>query len=913
MSTPILATKLFIPTPRPKIVGRPRLIEQINEGLHRKLTLISAPAGFGKTTLVSEWVAHLRMTNDDLRLDAVSGSQIVNPKSIIVNRVAWLSLDEGDNEPARFLTYFVAALQTLVPDLGEGVLAVLQSPQPPPTEAILTVLLNEITAVSTPIILILDDYHRIDAQAIDHALAFLLDHLPPHMHLMMTTREDPSLPLARYRVGGQLTELRATDLRFTLDEATAFLNQAMGLALSAEEIIALETRTEGWIAGLQLAALSMHGQENSSSFIQSFTGSHRFILDYLVEEVLNQQSEAVQTFLLYTSILDRLCGPLCEAVLQDAALAGQETLAYLERANLFLVPLDNERHWYRYHHLFGDLLRQRLQQSLPPTDSSDGGDKVVELHSRASIWFEENGLEIEAFQHAAAAHDIDRAERLMAGRGMPLLFRGAVAPVMNWLASLETAVLNARPSLWVTYASAFLFISQIAGIEEKLQAAEAALEGKELDEKTRDLIGRIASMRATVAVAQSQIDTILTQSRIALDNLHPDNLPVRTSIIWNMGYAHQLQGDRVAAKHAYIEAKTVSEAIGHFIINIMSTIGVGGMQEMENQLHLAAHTYQDALNLIGEPPMGVACAAHLGLARIAYEWNDMEAAQRHGEQSLPLAQQFHSSVDRAVACEVFLARLKLAQGDVAGAAALIAKASQSAQEQQFVYRLPEVTAVHVLILLQQGNLAAAEQVAQAQDLPLSQARVYLAQGNAAQALAVLEPYRQQIETKGWADERLRTMVLQAIAYDAQGDGETAVSLLHQALTEAEPEGFIRTFIDEGQPMAELLVKMKDEGGRVKDYVNKLLDSFEKQDYFHPSSLIPSASSGQAPQPLVEPLSERELEVLQLVAQGLSNRDISEQLFLAVDTVKGHNRRIFEKLQVQNRTEAARRARELGLV
>ena len=394
MPAPILATKLYIPPPRPKVVLRPRLIERLNEGLSagRKLTLISASAGFGKTTLVSEWVAGCGRP------------------------VAWLSLDEGDNDPTRFLTYLVAALQTIAANIGAGVLAVLQSPQPPPTESILTALLNEITTIPDNFVLVLDDYHVIDSKPVDEALTFLLEHLPPQMHLVIATREDPHLPLARLRARGQLTELRAADLRFTPAEAAEFLNQVMGLNLSAEDIAALETRTEGWIAGLQLAALSMQGHQDAASFIKSFTGSHRFVLDYLVEEVLQQQSESVQTFLLRTSILDRLCGPLCDAVLLDPSASGQETLEYLEHANLFIVPLDNERRWYRYHHLFAELLRQRLHQS---TASSAGNEEkvVAELHSRASRWYEDNGLEIEAFQHAAAANDVERAERLIGRQG----------------------------------------------------------------------------------------------------------------------------------------------------------------------------------------------------------------------------------------------------------------------------------------------------------------------------------------------------------------------------------------------------------------------------------------------------------------------------------------------------------------
>src|ERR687885_49770 len=394
MSTPVIATKLFIPPLRPNAVPRSRLIARLNEGLHRKLTLIPAPAGFGKTTLVSAWVAGYGQPT------------------------AWLSLDDGDNDPACFLTYLVAALQTIAPNIGAGVLGVLQSPQPSPAESILTALLNEITIIPNNFVLILDDYHLLDAKPVDHALTFLLEHLPPQMHLVITTREDPQLPLARLRARGQMTELRAADLRFTAAEAAVFLKEAMGLELAADDIAALEDRTEGWIAGLQLAALSLQAQHDASNFIQSFTGSHHFIMDYLVEEVLHQQPTSVQTFLLRTSILDRLCGPLCDSVLRDPSGSGQATLEYVERANLFLVPLDNERRWYRYHHLFADLLRQRLHQA-----GGSAGD-VTELHSRASEWYEDNGLELEAFLHAAAVNDLDRAERLIEGQGVPLQFRG---------------------------------------------------------------------------------------------------------------------------------------------------------------------------------------------------------------------------------------------------------------------------------------------------------------------------------------------------------------------------------------------------------------------------------------------------------------------------------------------------------
>ncbi len=883
MVTSILATKLYIPPPRPKVVLRHRLIERLNEGLHHKLTLISAPAGFGKTTLISEWLA---------------GDE---------RAIAWLSLEAGDNDPTRFLTYLVAALQTIAATLGERALGALQALQPPSSETILTALLNEITAIPANFVLVLDDYHLIDARPVDEALAFLLDHLPPQMHLVIATRADPHLPLARLRVRDQLTELHVADLRFTAAEATEFLNQVMGLNLSAEEIAALETRTEGWIAGLQLASISMQGQPDATSFIKSFTGSHHFVMDYLVEEVLQQQSASMQAFLLRTSILDRLCGPLCDAILHDSSASGQATLEQIEHTNLFIIPLDNERRWYRYHHLFADLLRQRLHQSTA-TSTEERAGLVATLHGRASVWYEEHGLEIEAFQHAAAANDIERAERLIAGEGMPLQFRGAMTPVLNWLTSLPTTVLDARPSLWVTYASALSMIGQNTSVEQKLQAAEAALQDTpDADDKTRNLIGHIAAIRALLAAIQYQVETIITQSRRALEYLHPDNLAVRTATIWKLGFAYQIQGDRAAASHAYTEAITISQASGNTIINLMATIGLGMIQETENQLHLAAQTYRHALQLAGNPQQLTACEAHLGLARVCYAWNAMDTSQQHVQQSVQLARQLENS-DRFVACEVFLSRLRLARGDVSGAAAILAQVEQLVRQHHFVSQLPELAAAQVLLLLQQGKLAAAAQLAQTHKLPLSQARVSLAQGDTSTALAILGTLRQQLEAKGWQDEQLKVLVLEAVAHYAHGTKDKAVQLLDDALALAEPGGFIRLFIDEGIPMAQLLSWTAEHGIR-PDYTGRLLTAFaaEAQELADRSALPATV------QPLIEPLSQREREVLQLIAQGRSNHEISEQLFLALSTVKGHNRNIFDKLAVQRRTEAVARARELGLL
>lgn len=893
MFAPLLATKLYSPPPRLDAITRPRLLAHLDAGLHGRLTLVSAAAGFGKTTLVSAWLA--------------GGAQ----------PAAWLSLDPQDNDLPRFLAYLIAALQTLAgpdgaplaPHLGDGVLAALRAPSPPPPDALLTALVNEIAAIPSAFILVLDDYHVLESPAVDAALGFLLDHMPPAMHLVIATREDPPLPLARLRARGQLCEVRAADLRFTFEEAAAFLNQAMSLPLTPEEVAALEARTEGWISGLQLAAISLQGHpEDAAAFIRSFTGSHHFVLDYLIEEVLDQQPAAVQHFLLRTAILDRMCGPLCDALLDPAApndpASGETTLYALERANLFVVRLDDARCWYRYHHLFGDLLRQRLRQIA-------GAGEVAAIHSRASAWFEANNLELEAFQHAVAAQEIDRAARLAEGRGMPLLFRGAVAPVIGWLAALPRAELDARPALWVMYASALLFTSRIAGIEEKLRAAEAVLQQAglqkseaqeaELDAQTRSLIGHIASIRATVALTQHQADVILAQAHRALEFLPPDNLPIRAAATWTLGYAHQLRGDRLAARQAYTAALAVSEPIGHFIVTLMATQGIGHAEETDNRLQSAAAIYHRVLKLAGDPPLPVACQAHLGLARIHYAWDELAAAATHAQESLRLGQQIEYT-DRAVASQLFLARLHLAQGDAEHAAALLAQAEQAARQHAFALQFPEIAAVRVLLLLRQGDIAAAAEVAQRHDLPVSQARVHLAQGDGAAALARLEPSRQMATDRGWLDMQLQVLVLAALAHQANRDPGAAQHALAAALALAAPGRIIRPFVDEGAAMARLLATIAPDF--LPEYVGRLLAAFDS---------TPAASTAATTPPLAEPLSARELEILNLIAQGLSNQEIGARLFLALDTVKGYNRRIFEKLQVQRRTEAVAKAQELRLL
>lgn len=899
MSESLLLTKLYVPPPRHNLVHRPRLVERLNEGLSSgcKLTLISAPAGFGKTTLVSEWIA---------------GPRNCPPGQVCGNSVAWLSLDEGDNDPARFISYLIAALQTINAGIGEGLLAELQTPQPLKIESILTSLLNEISNSREHFVLILDDYHTIDSHPVDKSLDFLVEHQPPQMHLVITTREDPQLPLARYRGRGQLAELRAGDLRFTPGEAAEFLNQVTGLGLSEENVAALETRTEGWIAGLQLAAISMKGNKDAASFIQSFTGSHRFVMDYLLEEVLHQQSEEIQTFLLRTSILDRMCGPLCDAILSDSSIGGQTTLEYLERSNLFIAPLDNERHWYRYHHLFGDLLRKRLTHTL----TSEG---IAELHLRASEWQENNGLILEAFKNAAAANDLERGERLMEHREMPLNLPGVPTIILNWLESLPTSVLNSNPSLWWKQAAMMLSNNQTIGVEEKLQAAEAALASKippntEMDEWSRNLVGKIAVARAMLAQTLYHAESSLVQVRRAFEYLHPDNVAYRSTAAQIFGFAHYIQGDRDAAEQAYTESLSLAQAAGDNEGVFLATTRLGQVHELRNQLHQAVEKYQRALQLIGEDPIPFATVVYLGLARIYFEWNDLNTAEKYGELSFQLGLLNNQIIDRPILSQLFMSQIKLTRGDLAGAVSFLEQAEQKTRQWDFTARLPTIAAQQVLIHLYQGNIGAAAQIAQQNDLPLLLARTFIAQGDPSTALAVLVPHRQQMEKKGWENDRLETMVLQALALYLQGEKDLAFQVLSEALTVAEPGGFIRLFIEKGEPMRLLIVEFTawietqsgDNIHPLKAYIDKILAAFA------PSETMPELTSSSSNSELIEPLSQRELEVLKLISRGLSNHEICELLFLALDTVKGYNRRIFEKMQVHSRTEAIVRARELGL-
>lgn len=864
MPIAILAPKLAIPSLRMQGVVRSRLSTKLERGLNQRLSLVAAPAGFGKTTLLSSWL-----------------EQTTHAK-------AWLTLDPRDNDPLRFLSYLVAALQTVEPEIGQSVQQALQAAQPAASENLLISLINELHQIRQPIILVLDDYHVIEQQAVDDMLNFLLEHLPTKLHLVLATREDPQLPLARLRARGQLNEIRVADLRFSLAESGEFLRNVMGLQLPDQAIAKLEARTEGWIAGLQLAALSLQGQHDPNSFIETFSGQHQFILDYLLAEVLQHQSAEIQTFLVQTSILERMCGSLCDAVLNQTT--SQALLEQIDQANLFIVALDQQRYWYRYHQLFGDLLRQRLIQQANPQE-------LAGLHQRASAWYQQQGLLLEAFQHATAAHDYQQAEQLM--EQMPLHANGSVSAMLNWLAGLPASVLDQQPSLWVRYAAMLLVLGQTSGVEPKLQAAEHGLQSQPTNLRNRDLLGQIAAARATLALTQYQIETIIQQAQRAFEYLHPQNLPFRATANWALAYAYQVRGERQNTNAALTAAINFSQQSNDTFTLILASIGMGQLQESNLELHRAAATYRHVLQLAGEQPQQIISEAHLGLARIHYQWNDLATAEQHAQQSLQLARQYEQGIDRFIVGELMLAQLKLARNDHAGAERLLDQTEQLARQQHFSARFGDISYWRIQLLLRQAKFTAANQLATEHQLLICQAQIALAQAKSATAIALLEPLQHQAQN--WPDQLLQIELLLALAYATQQQPKPALATLKQALALAEPHQLIRSLLDHGAAIQQLLQLAVNHGFNSPLIKQALIEFANNQPSVQPQTHT------------LERLSERELEVLQQIATGLTDREIGERLYLSIYTVKVHARNIYAKLEVSNRTQAVARARTLGLL
>ncbi len=909
MSTAILATKLYILPPRAKVVLRPRLIEKLNDGLSsgHKVTVISAPAGFGKTTLVSEWVASPLPLGEGLGV-----------------RVAWLSLDEGDNDPVRFISYLIAALQTLAVSeveglkagIGEGLLAALHASQSPQTETILTSLLNEISLIPQRFLLVLDDYHAIDSQAVDSALSFLVEHQPPQMHLVIASREDPSLPLSRLRVRGQLTELRAADLRFTPTEAADFLNRMMGLNLSAEDIAALEARTEGWVAGLQLAALSMQGQADPTRFIKSFTGSHRFVLDYLLEEVLERQPAEIQNFLLRTSILERLCGPLCEAVLETPPGGGQSTLEELEHANLFLVPLDDERRWYRYHHLFGELLRQRLGQPR----------ELASYHMRASAWYEVNDDLAKAFHHAFAAGDFERGAYLAeAGwQGMERNFQ--TAAWLGWVKKLPAAAIYSRPRLCYQLGSAFSDAGEPETSEAYLQNAERALTGVTDQTEAKPLLANIALVRANNAQNQGDLAGTVKYAELALQFAAEDDLYIRAQAVVTLELTHWATGNLDASLRAMRTWTDDMQRLGNQVFVIASAFAVADMQVVMGRLGEAETTLKQAIQqaaTLGQEAELVTAHHHLGLALLAHEQGDDEAVAGHWQTAAELGKTT-TLVDWHCRWNLAQARLKESTGEWDAALDLLDEAKRG-YVKTVIPDLQPIDAHKAQIHLKQGRLDKAQAWVRERGLSvtdevnylgeyeyLTLARVLLIEGSFAGVNDLLERVLALAETQKRTGSVIEILLTQALVHQVQGNESQALSALERALTLAEPEGYLRTFVDEGEALQSLISDFRmtttNRTHPLLGYVNEILAAFSRTAESISKSTITNQNSE-----IIEPLTDRELEILHLIAEGHSNAEIGQRLYLALSTVKGHNLRIFNKLQAQNRTEAVVRARELGLL
>lgn len=905
---PILATKLFLPSSRHNTIARPRLSELLNKGLNGKFTLISAPAGFGKTTLAAEWAANCGRP------------------------VAWLSLDEQDSLPTRFLAYLTAALQKVEAGFGESVQAMLQSPQPPSTQAILTALINEIAALPAPFVLVLDDYHVVDSPAVDEALAFLLGHLPPQLHLAITTREDPQFPLARLRARGQLTELRAADLRFTAEEAAGFLNQAMGLNLSAEDVAALESRTEGWIAGLQMAALSMQGREDTAGFIRAFTGSHRFVLDYLAEEVLNRQPAATRNFLLQTAILERLCGPLCDAVTGQEG--GGRMLEELEHDNLFVVPLDDERRWYRYHHLFADVLRARLKE--------ERGGQLPALHRRASEWYEQHGLPAESIHHALAADDLERAAALIERTWPAMDANFQSAAWIKWANALPEAMIRNRPVLLMGIAWAHLNDGELEAGEARLEEAEKWLNqpaGEMVvadEEQFQSLPASLTIARIYLAQARGDVAAAIAYARGALHTIPEDNPIARGQWSALLGTAYWSEGNLDAAYEALDDTMNLFLAGGVTQFAISVTYGLADIRITQGRLGEAINAYEKSLRLVEKQNEGVlrgTAELYLGLGSLHRERGEMEAAARQLQKGDELGPQAALPNWPSRRC-IVRAQYEEARGNPDGALALLDEA------ERLYFRTPmpnirPIPALKAALWARRGRLAEAGDWARRSGLSaadelsflreyeyLTLARVIIAQyrDNPAahsiqDAIGLLERLLRAAEAGGRRGSAIEILIQQALAYEALGNTERALAPLERALALAEPEGYVRTFADEGAPMKRLLEESAAEGGR-PGYARQLLAAFGSAQAAGSAEPKGVRAEPRTPAPQLseaETLSPRELEILQLIARGLSNQQISERLFLALSTVKGHNRNIFDKMGVKRRTEAVARARELGVI
>ncbi len=924
MSTPVLATKLFAPARRPQLVARPRLTGQLDTTLDagHRLTLVSAPAGFGKTTVLSDWLAHLAQRQPH-------------------TRVGWLSLDDADNDLTRLVTHVVASLNSV----GLGVdTAVLESLHTASTSTALTVLVNDVSragenASGERWVLVLDDYHAIGASEVHEAVTFLLDHLPDHVHLVMATRSDPPLPLARLRSGGQLTEVRAADLRFRPAEAREFLNQTMGLYLTSADVDALEERTEGWIAGLQLAALSLRSipeRGEVAGFIEAFTGSNRFVIDYLADEVLARQPGRVRDFLLGTAVLDRLTGPLCDAVTGSAD--GTRMLEDLERGNLFLVPLDTERLWYRYHHLFADVLRVRLRAEAP--------DQVPSLHQRASDWFASHGLVEDAVRHALAAEDVDRAAYLME-EALPELRRTRQdGLLLAWVRSLPESVVRRSPVLSILSGWSMMMSGDLDGLESRLDDAEAALAAGAHDEDlaaawadTDDLRTAPATVsvyRASLAQARGDVAGTMRHACRALDLAGPEDHFVRGAGSGFVGLAAWAAGDIGEALSTFSEAVRSLHTAGNLVDELDGTVVLADMWITSGRPSRARRLCEQALQTAtegGHPYVRATADLHVALAELDRELDDLTSAEAHLETARVLGERTSITENRH-RWFVAMSQVRAAGGDYDTAIGLLDQA-EALYRHGFYPDVRPVRAMRARVQIAAGALAAAVGWADDRGVSvgddahhlreyehLTLARLLLAQhrveqhsdhaGSAhlAAVLGLLDRLHAAATDAGRDGSVLEIRVLQALAHHAHGDLPAALAALSRALSEApEPDSYVRLYLDEGAPMMALLHQAAsttepagaERGETVRGLARRLLDRA------HP------VEGTEPPATLLGPLSQRELEVLRLLDSELTGPEIARELYVTLNTLRTHTKRIFTKLDAKTRAAAVHRARERGLL
>jgi len=931
MTAPLLATKLFVAPARAEWVSRPRLLARLNEALWqgdrftRRLTLVSAPAGFGKTTLTAAWIASLAGGSPGNPSGGGAGRPRVN--------VAWLSLDEGDNDPARFFAYVTAALRGVDTVLVQAADDMLQAPPPPATaegqsSELWTALINGIAAARIPLLLVLEDYHAIHSLSIHRQMAFLLNHLPAQAHLVIATREDPPLPLGLLRARGQMAEIRQADLRFTPDEAAQFLRRAAGLDLPAEQASRLQQRTEGWIAGLQLLALSLRGREDPGELIDSFSGSQRYVLDYLVEEVFDRQSPEVQEFLLKTSVLERLNASLCGAVLGWPLPQAWAALDHLDRADLFVVPLDGEGHWYRYHHLFADLLRHRLEMG----DHAASSTPPAELHRRAAHWYAGQGDLEAAIRHALAACDWEQAaDWITSGVSGVLLNRGEVVTLQGWCRLIPEDVYCSRPRLCLEYAWAL-----ILGLD--LEAAEpylARLDQAAAAQGDQGLSGQVAVARAHIARTRGDHRAAMELSGQALALLPAGELSARSIAALNLGMAHWYRGRLAEADPVLAEAERAARGIDNHYVRLTALVFQNRIQIARGRLCQAAATTRSLIEQAGGVPVGA--LAFYDLARLELEWNRPGEAGAAAEQGLELARRSGSAEFEAAGYGL-LATIRAIEGQPEAAALLLRRAAPLVEQ-------PGVTpggrlynlACGLRVALDANLLPEAERLArqmpgleQAASLPdylgarLLTARLLVTRQELGAAAEVLAELRAMALALGWQMVAFQARALQALAAAAP---EEALACLADALAAAEPEGSVRTFLDLGEPMA-LLLSQAAVRGILPGYARELLSHFGRErsrfagGAANVFSGVPQAPGGReayappaggAPAGPAESLSEREMEVLHLLAEGLTGQEIARRLVVSINTVKSHLRNIYGKLDVNDRRQAVARARAQRLI